>query len=454
MLSGEPYTLQNVTQSLREGKVTALQLAQACLARIKDPKGQGSVAFTRVFEEQALADAKASDARRAKAGCLSEIDGVPISIKDLFDIAGLPTTAGSVVLSDAKPAAADALVLKRLREAGAVILGTTNMTEFAYSGLGLNPHYGTPLSPWDRQTGHIAGGSSSGAAVSVADVMAVAAVGTDTGGSVRIPAAFCGLVGYKPTARRIDMSGALPLSAHLDSIGPIARTVADCAWLACVMAAEPVSVPAPIGLDGLRLGVPNQLVLDGMDDVVSSTFAVTCDLLEQSGVQVVSLDLPELLEIATMNAAGGFTAAEAWAWHQDLLNTRQSEYDPRVAVRIRRGESLDNQYIAKLEQQRRDWIVRVQAKLHSVDALLMPTVPIVPPALGPLQDNDELYAQTNLLVLRNPTVINFLDGCAISLPCHHRGQPPVGMMLAGLSGQDHKVLAIALACEAIISGQD
>ncbi|MCD8505205.1 MAG: amidase [Burkholderiaceae bacterium] len=450
MLSGKPYTLQNLSARLRDGSMTSVQLVEQSLARIHDPKGQGGVTFTRVFDKRAMQDARDADARRAGGGVLSVIDGLPISVKDLFDIAGYPTTAGSLVLADAEPAAEDALVVKRLREAGAIIVGTTNMTEFAYSGLGLNPHYGTPLSPWDRQIGHIAGGSSSGAAVSVADAMVVAAVGTDTGGSVRIPAAFCGVVGYKPTARRIDMQGTLPLSKHLDSIGPIANSVMDCAWLASIMAGEPLTVPPAVSLEGLTLGVPDQLVLDGMDDVVSGAFAAACELLEQSGAQVVNLDLPELLEIATMNAAGGFTAAQAWAWHGDLLNTRQAQYDPRVAVRIRRGETLSSTYITDLERARRQWITRVQAKLASIDALIMPTVPVVPPALKPLEQDDDLYAKTNLLALRNPTVINFMDGCAVSLPCQGPGQAPVGFMIAGLGGQDQKILAIARAFEAVM----
>lgn len=447
MLSGEIDTLKALSERLRQGSLTAVELINTTLARIADPKGQGSIAFTRVFAESACREAAESDARRAAGQSLSAIDGLPISVKDLFDLQGLPTRAGSVVLANDTLAAEDALIVQRLRRAGAIIVGTTNMTEFAYSGLGLNPHHGTPLSPWDRQTKRIAGGSSSGAAVSVSDGLSVGAIGTDTGGSVRIPAAFCGLVGYKPTASRIDMAGTLPLSTHLDSIGPIAHSVADCAWLACIMAGESISVPNAVSLEGLKLGVPNQLVLDGIDEVVSGTFAATCELLEHSGAQIVALDLPELLEIATMNAAGGFTAAEAWAWHCDLLRTRYAEYDPRVAVRIRRGESLGVAYIDELERQRRDWIARVTKKISAVDALLMPTVPIVPPALEPLQKDDEQYAKTNILVLRNPTVINFLDGCAVSLPCHARGQAPVGLMVAGAGGQDQKILAIAQACE-------
>lgn len=453
MLSNEINTLENLSQQLQQGKLTSVELVETMLAKIRQPSGQGAVAFTRVFDADALAQAKESDARRASGRPLSVIDGLPISVKDLFDIKGYPTRAGSVVLANATPAREDALIVQRLREAGAIIMGTTNMTEFAYSGLGLNPHYGTPLSPWDRDTGHIAGGSSSGAAVSVAQGMVAGAIGTDTGGSVRIPAAFCGLVGYKPTANRIDMKGTLPLSLSLDSIGPLANSVTDCAWLACVMAGHKIAAPKPASLNGLKLGVPNQLVLDNMDDIVAGTFAATCEALEHNGVEIIALDWPELLEIGPMNAAGGFTAAQAWAWHRELLETQQGEYDPRVAVRIRRGEPLDQAYVDELEDRRRDWISRSSQRLAAVDALLMPTVPVVPPVLQALEQDDDLYARTNLLVLRNPSVINFLDGCAISLPCHGQGQPPVGVMLAAQGGEDDMLLSVARACESAINDQ-
>lgn len=452
MLSSETNTLHNLSRLLEQGELTAAALVEQSLSRIEDASGQGSVAFTRVFTQSARREASESDRRRAAGQVMSPIDGLPVSVKDLFDITGYPTRAGSMVLADAPPASEDALIIQRLRQAGAIVIGTTNMTEFAYSGLGLNPHHGTPLSPWDRQTGRIAGGSSSGAAVSVAEGMVAGAIGTDTGGSVRIPAAFCGLVGYKPTARRIDMHGTLPLSTHLDSIGPLCNSVTDCAWLASVMAGDVIKTPTAVSLKGLSLGVPNQLVLDDMDDTVSGVFIAACELLSDAGVQIVTLELPELLELAALNAAGGFTAAEAWAWHQQLLASRESEYDPRVATRMRRGQSLDSDYMHRLEQDRRQWIETVQGKMACVDALVMPTVPVVPPALGPLETDEALYAKTNVLVLRNPSVINFLDGCALSLPCNRPGQAPVGLMLAAANGQDDRLLSIALACESVLSG--
>lgn len=450
MLSSETFSLETLSDALQSGTTTATELTERALANIANPSGQGGTAFTRVFHDQALAQAKASDELRHAGLSRSRIDGIPISVKDLFDVRGYTTRAGSKVLQDRAPATHDALVIDRLRQAGCVIVGTTNMTEFAYSGLGLNPHYGTPLSPWNRETGRIPGGSSSGAAVSVSDQMAAAAVGTDTGGSVRIPAAFCGLVGYKPTANLIDMTGTLPLSTHLDSVGPLSTSVTSCAWLADVMAGHPirsVDVCHPVGR---RLAVPNQVVFESADEDVLHAFTLACESFERAGMEVLSVDLPELDELAGFNAAGGFTAVEAWAWHRHLLQTDEAQYDPRVSSRIKRGANLSAKYLIDLIEARADWIARVKRKLAHIDALIMPTVPIVPPALQPLIEDEALYAKTNLLALRNPTIVNFLDGCAVSLPCHQQGEAPVGLMLAMAGGQDQRLLQLAKACEVVL----
>jgi len=447
-------TIQELSDALDKGTSTSVALTEQMLERAQDPRGQGGLVFTRLFVNEALAQAHASDRLRAAGTRRSPIDGIPISVKDLFDIKGHTTRAGSKVLADAKEAEQDAVIVQRLRQAGAVIIGTTNMTEFAYSGLGINPHYGTPLSPWDRESKRIPGGSSSGAAVSVSDGMAAAAIGTDTGGSVRIPSAFCGLTGYKPSASRVDTKGALPLSEALDSIGPLARSVNCCYTLDAVLAGQPIkSLPsmAPSSLRGLVLGLPKQLVMDGADNTVTATFSDACERLRHAGVSVELFDLPELDELASINSLGGFTAAQAWAWHAPLLKERSVEYDPRVSVRIRRGAAMTARDYIDLLKARKDWIERVSARLKAVDALVMPTVPIVAPKLQPLLDDDALYGSSNILVLRNPSVVNFLDGCALSLPCHEPGQAPVGLTVAGAHGQDERILRIGLACESVLS---
>ncbi|MBN9445252.1 amidase, partial [Bosea sp. (in: a-proteobacteria)] len=312
-------TLTELRDDLAAGRTTSVALTEDALARAQANDGEGARVFTKLYAERALQAARASDALRQAGFIRSPLEGLPISIKDLFDVAGDVTKAGSVALDDAPAARADAPVVDRLIAAGAVIVGRTNMTEFAFSGLGLNPHYGTPLNPFDRAAGRIPGGSSSGAAVSVSDGMAAAAVGTDTGGSVRIPAALCGLTGFKPTARRVPRDGALPLSTSLDSIGPIARSVACCAMLDAVLSGTGENLRGEASLAGLRLAVPRTVALDGMDTVVAASFEAALGILSRAGARISEIDVPEFAQLGAINSKGGFTAAEAWHWHRDLI---------------------------------------------------------------------------------------------------------------------------------------
>ncbi len=445
------HTLQHWLDELASGRTSSRALTERALEAATS-SSQASATFTQVHAASARAAADAMDRLRSAGLPMPALAGLPISVKDLFDEQGQVTRAGSKVLAGAAPAQRDSVVLQRLRAAGAVIVGRTNMTEFAYSGLGLNPHFGTPLNPWDRATGRIPGGSSSGAAVSVSDGMAVAAIGTDTGGSVRIPSALCGLTGFKPTARRVSIEGVLPLSPTLDSIGPLARSVACCALLDAVLAGQVPTALRPLPLSGLSLALPRTLVFDGVDATVAATFAAACAALSAAGVRIVEIDIPEFAELAHINRGGGFSAAEAWAWHAPLLRDREAAYDPRVAVRIRRGAALTAADYIELQAARPRWIAAVQQRLDDAQAHLMvlPTVPVVAPALAPLQASDELYGSTNLLILRNPTLINFLDGCALSLPCQRPGEAPVGLMLAAAGGHDAEVLAVGAAIEALL----
>ena len=445
------HPIQHWIDALAKGQCSSRALTELALDA-STTSDQASATFTLVHAEKARATADAADRMRGADLPMAPLAGVPISIKDLFNERGQVTQAGSRVLAGATAADNDCTVVRRLRAAGAVIVGRTNMTEFAYSGLGLNPHYGTPLNPWDRATGRIPGGSSSGAAVSVTDGMAVAAIGTDTGGSVRIPAALCGLTGFKPTARRVPITGLLPLSPSLDSVGPLARSVASCALLDAVLAGvEPVAL-RPMQLAGLRLALPSTLVFEGADAAVSAAFAAACTALSSAGVSIVEIEIPEFAELAHINRGGGFIAAEAWAWHAALLADRGSEYDPRVAVRMRRGSSISAADYLELLVARQQWTAGVARCLTDANAsmMIMPTVPVVAPALAPLQSSDDTYGSTNLLLLRNPTLINFLDGCALSLPCHRPGDAPVGLMLAAVGGRDADVLSAGAALEAVL----
>ncbi|MGH6681321.1 MAG: amidase, partial [Bradyrhizobium sp.] len=312
-------TLASLADDLESGRTTARKLVEDCLARIADPAGEGQRTFIHVDRQAALDAAEAMDRLRRAHAAPSRFAGIPLSIKDLFDIKGQVTRAGSRALEDSAPAEADAPVVARLRRAGFIVIGRSNMTEFAFSGIGINPHYGTPKGAWKRNEGHIPGGSSSGAAVSVVDGMAHGALGTDTGGSCRIPAAYNGIVGYKPTQRRIPLDGGVPLSFSLDSYGPLARTVKCCAILDAVLADEPVTALRPRPIRGMRLAVPTTLVLDELDDAVSRTFDRALTTLSRLGADIEHIEVPEFLDVGPINSKGGFAAAESYAWHRYLL---------------------------------------------------------------------------------------------------------------------------------------
>ena len=444
-------TLATLAADLAAGRITARKLVDDCLAKIADKAGEGARVFMHVDAEAAIAAAEAMDKlRKANAGP-SPFAGIPVSIKDLFDIKGQVSRAGSRALDDAPPAVADAPVVARLRRAGFVVIGRTNMTEFAYSGLGINPHYGTPKNRWQREIGRVPGGSSSGAAISITDGMAYGALGTDTGGSCRIPAAYNGIVGYKPTAHRIPLDGGVPLSFTLDSYGPIARSVRCCATIDAVLADEPIAPVAPRPVKGLRFAVPTTVMLDELDPVVTQTFERALDRLTSAGAMIEWIAIPEFAEVRTLNAKGGFSAAEGWAWHRALIARKADLYDPRVIGRIWRGESLSAADYVDLLAMRRAMIAGFERRVAPYDALIAPTVAITPPAIADLAD-DAAYTRANVLSLRNCTLINTIDGCAISLPCHREGDAPVGLMLAAAGGSDRRIFELAAGIETMVRG--
>jgi aspartyl-tRNA(Asn)/glutamyl-tRNA(Gln) amidotransferase subunit A len=439
-------TLATLADDLAQGRTSARKLVDECIARIADASGEGIRTFIYVDREAAIEAAEAMDRLRAAKAAPSPYAGIPVSIKDLFDIRGQVTRAGSRALEDSAPAEADATAVARLRRAGFIVIGRTNMTEFAYSGIGINPHYGTPKSAWQRSVGHVPGGSSSGAAVSIADGMAYGALGTDTGGSCRIPAAYNGIVGFKPTQRRVPLDGGVPLSFTLDSFGPLARTVNCCAVLDAVLADEPVRPLQPRPIKGMRLAVPTTVALDELEDEVARTFERALEVLSRQGALIERIAVPEFLDVGVMNAKGGFAASESYAWHRYLLTSKGDVYDPRVSSRILRGESLSAADYIDLLGARRSLIARTTARLAPYDALVMPTTAITPPRIADLAD-DKAFTKANLLSLRNCTLINMIDGCAISLPAHREGEAPVGLMLAASGGSDRCILELAAGME-------
>ncbi len=442
--------IDDIAKALATGETTSRALIEESLARIADPDGEGARTFIKVHATEARALADTSDVLRKAGRSPGPYAGIPIALKDLFDIAGEPTPAGSAVLAGAPPAKANAPVVERMLTAGFIPVGRVNMTEFAFSGLGINPHYGTPASPWDRASKRIPGGSSSGTGVAVADQMAAAGLGTDTGGSCRIPAAFCGVVGYKPTARRVPITGVLPLAPSLDSVGPLAPSVACCAAIDAVLAGGTPEPLAPARLDGLRLAVPDNVALDGLDGTVAAAFDRALSVLSAAGARIARTHFAAFDELPAVNRKGGFAASEAYAWHRSLLASKGSGYDPRIRVRIARGEPVSAADYIDLLAARARLIAAFDRETTAYDAVLMPTVPIVAPRIADL-DDERLYNSVNMLVLRNTALGNFFDRCSISVPCNRPGDAPVGLMLTGETMGDARLFAIAAAAEAALA---
>jgi len=440
------WTVADLAADLASGRTTSRELVEEVLGRIAEPGGEGARAFLKVYAETARAEADFSDRLRRAGVVRSPVDGLPVAVKDLFDVAGDVTRAGSRVLADARPAVADVPAVARLRAAGAVIVGRTNMVEFAFGGVGLNPHYGTPRNPWDRSTGRVPGGSSSGAAVAQADGMCVMALGTDTRGSVRIPAALCGIAGFKPTARRVPRAGAFPLSHTLDSIGPLATTLACCARYDAILAGE-VCAPLPeLPTKGLRFMLPRSGVLDRLDDPVGRAFERALSRLSRAGALIEEIAMPAFDRQDEYFRGGGFAGAEAFAIHRPFAE-RFGEYDPRVGRRIALGKDVSAADYLALGALRAQVIREVEAAVAPFDAYLMPSVACVAPTIAEADATDEDYFRWNARLLGNTGLANFLDGCAATLPCHEPAEPPVGMMVCGSSGTDRRIVGVAIAVE-------
>lgn len=400
-------------------------------------------AFIELTPASALAQASSARVQRLP------LAGLAVSVKDLFDVAGQVTRAGSRVLDDAPPAPSDALAVARLRSAGAALVGRTNMTEFAFSGVGINPHHGTPANAVMRDTPRIPGGSSSGAAVSVASGAAFVGLGSDTGGSIRIPAALNGLVGFKNTQALTPLDGTLPLSHTLDTVCAMTRSVRDTLLVHEILAARRV-VRSHAPLAHYRLAVIPDLFLDELDAEVARSFDRTLQRLSAAGAQIVERRLPLVRDVALMQAGGGFSAAESYAWHRTLLARAGAGYDPRVRTRIERGSTMLAADYLQLFEHRRQWIGRMTSALRDVDAVLSPTVPLVAPRIAdvaPGAARDDEFFRVNALLLRNPSVVNLLDGCALSLPCHAPGDAPVGLMLWHGAHHDDTLLNIGIQIE-------
>lgn len=447
--------IQNITdlsRKLQSGKLTSRNLIDTCFDAISAAGGEGEKAFLSLYQEQAIATADWIDQGRKLGMALPDHAGIPIAVKDLFDVAGEVTRAGSRVLDELPAAAKNAEIINRLKAAGFVIVGKNNMTEFAYSGLGVNGHFGTPVNPHDENTPRVPGGSSSGAGVSVSRGLVPAAIGTDTGGSCRIPAAFCGTVGFKPTSTRVPKTGAIPLSKSLDSVGPFTTSVSCAAVLDSILSGGAGEDVESFPEGGIRLGVLDGYVTEHLDPIVGAAYERSLSRLSQRGVRLTPLNIPQISELPNINSKGGLVGADAYAWHKDLLETRSDFYDPWVRARFAAGKSQTAADYIKLREKRRQLRALVAEKQALFDAVILPTVQIVAPTLAELEDSEKSNA-INLLCLRNTAIGNFLDVPAISIPCHEAGELPVGAMLFGITGEDRKLLSVARGLEQVIRGR-
>lgn len=440
------FTIAALRERIARGELSHEALIEQVLDAATQPAAEH--VFTRLYADAARAAARHADAAQKAGVELGPLAGLPVSVKDLYDVAGETTMAGSAVCAGEPPATHDAVAVTRLRTQGAAIVGKTNMTEFAFSGVGINPHYGTPRNPADAATARIPGGSSSGAAVSVALGLAVAGLGSDTGGSIRIPAALCGLVGFKSTQSRVPRTGAFELARSLDTVCAMARSVEDCLIADAAIADAPLVVRRR-PLQGMRLAVPRTMMFDDIEPAVAQAFDRALQALSAAGAQIVDITLAELAEIATVNAPGGFSPVEASAVHRERFAAKRNGFDSRVAARIALGTEVRAADYIAMQDRRRDWIGRVERAIEGFDALVCPTVPIVAPPIAALAE-DAAFFKANGLLLRNTFAINLLDGCAFSLPCHGPGELPVGLMLASVRGDDARLAAVALAVEAAL----
>jgi aspartyl-tRNA(Asn)/glutamyl-tRNA(Gln) amidotransferase subunit A len=438
---------------IQSGTADPVEVTEAVLDGIGTYADQSI--FTGLLADRALDEASASSARMKDGRSRGLLEGIPVAWKDLFDIEGRATTAGSKVLRDAPAATADATVVTALNQAGMIAVGCTNMSEFAFSGLGINPHYGTPHNPRSKDEPRIPGGSSSGAGAAVAAGLVPVAIGTDTGGSVRIPAAFNGIVGYKATRGRYPMKGVFPLAKSLDSLGPLCRTVQDAIWVDAAMrglTAAPAITASPIR--GLDVVIPENIVFDGAEAGVVAAFEQSVEWLMAEGASVSRITIPAFDEIlALMARHGTLVTAEAFALHRERLGGPDAEeMDRRVVMRTRLGETITvSDYLAIMEARER--LVSDVTNQVGDSFIAFPSVAHVAPPIAPLEANDDLFFATNGKTLRNTMLGNFLDWCGVSIPCGTGdADMPVGLLLSAVGGRDEALLGTALSAEAIIRG--
>lgn len=451
--SARSATLGSLAIDLESGRTSSVALVESCLAALRAGGADDRASFVQVNQTKALAVARAMDSLRKVGAAPSPFAGIPISIGDQFDVQGENTRDGSKIRAAEPPASRDAAAVNRLRQMGFVLIGRTDMSELANSGVGPNLHPRAARAARDRARGCAPGMPSSGAALSVAGGMAYAAIATDTGGACRIPAAFNRLVGFKPTADRISRHGIVPLSTSLGSVGTLARSTNCCATLDEILSAEPVTPLPSREVAGLRIAVPTSAIYEGVDADVGWIFESFLSRLDRAGARLTELSAPEFVEATSLQSSGGIATAEGDAVHRRSLYDRPDDCDLGAAGQIERGAAFSAADYLDLVARRTALIHQTRKRFDGFDAFVMPTVAIVPPPPDPLRADDE-FSRLNLLALRNPSIINLIDGCAVSLPIGEPGDPPVGATIAGLGGSDRNILAIAAAIESLLAPGD
>ena len=445
-------SLRSLAKALKRTEISASELTEQALQRAR----QSDSVFI-ALNEGLTSLAESIDAARNRGDAMPPLAGIPITLKDLFNVRNEVTLAGSVVQKTiAKPESDDADVVAPLRDAGLLFLGRTNMSEFAFSGMGKNPHYGTPLSIWDRETGRLPGGSSSGSAVSVAEGIVVATLGSDTAGSCRIPAAFNGIVGVKPSFGRMSLKGIYPLSPTSDAPGPLANDIDSC-WLLdrlmCGLQAPEDALPELNVRDirSLKLVVPQSLVLTELDAEVQNAFDQSIDALRDSGAKVEFAEMSSIDDCVDMFANRAVVIHEAYHHHREMLEQHGDQFDPFVGNRLLSGKAISDQQQLERYHEKARIIEQFnqQFRASGADALLYPTVACIPPSIAQTEDFDQARS-VNLRCLRNTATANYFDGCSISLPCHKAGTAPVGLMVSAMNGDDENLYAISAAIEKVI----
>jgi aspartyl-tRNA(Asn)/glutamyl-tRNA(Gln) amidotransferase subunit A len=440
----------DIGRLIARGRLDPIQVAEFFLGRIE--RDRDNPTFILVTRERALKEAAASRTRHREGRAAGPLDGVPIAWKDLVDMAGERTTAGSALYADSPPKETDAPIVTNLAAAGMVALGKTNLSEFAFSALGLNPHFGTPRNPRDPTTPRVSGGSSSGAAVAVAGGLSPCAIGSDTGGSIRAPASFCGIVGFKTSEGRIDKQGVFPLSRTLDTIGPMAHTVEDCVMIDMALRGQSSTSVRPINLSGVEFVVPDDTGIDDAQAAVAANLQSAVKRLEAAGAKVRTKPIRSIGAMRALSAQfGSMVAIEAYAEHRAVFNSADAKrMDRRVLARALGGRVSERDAV-NLQRGREELIAALVDELKGA-VLVLPATPMTAPAIGPLERDDELFRVTNLRAIHYTFLGNLFRMCGLALPSGTDAAGlPTGVQFLSPSGDDERLLSIGLSMEKALS---